>query len=121
VRSSIKTEQQQETEPVAHTFNPSSWEAEAGGSLSLRPVWSTGMRSKRSRATQRNTVSQGEGMGVSWSRQETEKQVVCFKGGSQFGTQVGLERTKLSYFSFLNAKIIGVCHCAQLQISWVKT
>ena len=27
---------------VAHTFNPSTWEAEAGGFLSLRPAWSTG-------------------------------------------------------------------------------
>jgi hypothetical protein len=26
---------------VAHAFNPSSWEAEAGGFLSLRPAWST--------------------------------------------------------------------------------
>jgi hypothetical protein len=26
---------------VAHAFNPSTWEAEAGGYLSLRPVWST--------------------------------------------------------------------------------
>ena len=26
---------------VAHTFNPSIWEAEAGGSLRLRPAWST--------------------------------------------------------------------------------
>ena len=26
---------------VAHAFNPSTWEAEAGGFLSLRPVWST--------------------------------------------------------------------------------
>jgi hypothetical protein len=26
---------------VAHAFNPSTWEAEAGGSLSLRPAWST--------------------------------------------------------------------------------
>jgi hypothetical protein len=26
---------------VAHSFNPSTWEAEAGGFLSLRPVWST--------------------------------------------------------------------------------
>lgn len=25
---------------VVHAFNPSSWEAEAGGSLCLRPVWS---------------------------------------------------------------------------------
>jgi hypothetical protein len=26
---------------VAHTFNFSTWEAEAGGSLSLRPAWFT--------------------------------------------------------------------------------
>jgi hypothetical protein len=26
---------------VAHTFNPSTWEAETGGFLSSRPVWST--------------------------------------------------------------------------------
>jgi hypothetical protein len=26
---------------VAHTFNPSTWEAEAGGFLSFRPDWST--------------------------------------------------------------------------------
>jgi hypothetical protein len=24
---------------VAHAFNPSTWEAEAGGSPSLRPAW----------------------------------------------------------------------------------
>jgi hypothetical protein len=26
---------------VLHAFNPSTWEAEAGGFLSLRPAWST--------------------------------------------------------------------------------
>jgi hypothetical protein len=26
---------------VAHAFNPSTWEAEAGGFLSARPAWST--------------------------------------------------------------------------------
>jgi hypothetical protein len=26
---------------VAHAFNSSTWEAEAGGFLSLRPAWST--------------------------------------------------------------------------------
>jgi hypothetical protein len=30
-----------EWEAVAHTFNPRIQEAEAGGFLSLRPVWST--------------------------------------------------------------------------------
>jgi hypothetical protein len=28
-------------EVVAHTFNPSTWETEAGGFLSSRPAWST--------------------------------------------------------------------------------
>jgi hypothetical protein len=36
---------------VAHAFNPSTWEAEAGRFLSSRPAWST------ARATQRNPVS----------------------------------------------------------------
>jgi hypothetical protein len=27
--------------PVMHAFNPSTWEAEAGGFLSSRPAWST--------------------------------------------------------------------------------
>ena len=27
---------------VVHTFNPSTWEAEAGGFLSSRSAWSTG-------------------------------------------------------------------------------
>jgi major histocompatibility complex class I len=26
---------------VAHAFNPSTWEADAGGFLSSRPAWST--------------------------------------------------------------------------------
>ena len=26
---------------VAHTYNPSTWESEAGGSLRWRPAWST--------------------------------------------------------------------------------
>ena len=37
---------------VAHTFNPSTQEAEAGRFLSPRPAWST-----TARATQRNPVS----------------------------------------------------------------
>jgi hypothetical protein len=37
-----------------HTFNPSTWEAEAGAFLSSRPAWSTEWTA---RATQRNPVS----------------------------------------------------------------
>jgi hypothetical protein len=38
---------------VAHTFNPSTWEAKAGGFLSSRTAWST-------KATQRNPVLKGK-------------------------------------------------------------
>ena len=40
---------------VAHAFNPSTWEAEAGGFLSSRPAWSTEFESQDSQGyTQRN-------------------------------------------------------------------
>ena len=43
---------------MAHTVNPSTQEAEAGRSLSLRPAWSSFIASSRTaRATQRNPVS----------------------------------------------------------------
>jgi hypothetical protein len=41
---------------VAHAFNPSTWEAEAGGFLSSRPAWSR-VSSRTARAIQRNPVS----------------------------------------------------------------
>ena len=40
---------------VAHTFNSNTWEAEVGGSLSLRPA-----SSRKARATQRNPGGWGE-------------------------------------------------------------
>jgi hypothetical protein len=40
-----------------HTFNPSTWEAEAGRFLSLRPAWYTELSSRTARAIQRNPVS----------------------------------------------------------------
>jgi hypothetical protein len=41
-----------------HAFNPSTWEAEAGGFLSSRPAWSTEwVPGQPARATQRNPVS----------------------------------------------------------------
>jgi hypothetical protein len=42
---------------VAHAFNPSTWEAEAGRFLSSRPAWSTNVSSRTARAAQRNPVS----------------------------------------------------------------
>ena len=41
---------------VAHTFDSSTQEAEAGGFLSLRPAWSTKVSSRTARATQINPV-----------------------------------------------------------------
>jgi hypothetical protein len=40
-QSSIKNEEKVGQVVVAHAFNPSTWEAEVGGFLSSRPVWST--------------------------------------------------------------------------------
>jgi hypothetical protein len=48
---------------VVHIFNPSTLEAEAGRSLSLRPAWSTAC-SRIARATQRNPV---------WKQNQTNK------------------------------------------------
>jgi hypothetical protein len=45
---------------VAKAFNPSTWEAEAGGFLSSRPAWSTKVSSRTARATQRNPVSKNQ-------------------------------------------------------------
>jgi hypothetical protein len=43
---------------VVHAFNPSTWEAEAGGSLSLRPSLVYKVSSRIARAIQRNPVSE---------------------------------------------------------------
>ena len=45
---------------VTHAFNPSTWEAEAGRFLSLRPAWSTELSSRTARSTQRNPVSKNK-------------------------------------------------------------
>jgi hypothetical protein len=42
---------------VAHAFNPSTWEAEAGGILSSKPASFYRVSSRTARATQRNPVS----------------------------------------------------------------
>jgi hypothetical protein len=41
VRHYIKKQSKMRRSVVAHTSNPSTWEAEAGESLSLRPAWAT--------------------------------------------------------------------------------
>jgi hypothetical protein len=39
--SKVRSRAQRGRAVVANTFNPSTWEAEAGGFLSSRPAWST--------------------------------------------------------------------------------
>jgi hypothetical protein len=41
-----------------HAFNPSTWEAEAGGFLSSRPAWSIERVPGQTRLQQRNPVSE---------------------------------------------------------------
>jgi hypothetical protein len=48
---------------VVHAFNPSTWEAEADRSLSLRPAW----------ATQRNPVSKNKQTNKKTEKKEKEK------------------------------------------------
>jgi hypothetical protein len=43
---------------VAHAFNPSTWEAEAGGFLSSRPAWLFYRISSRQPGLHRETLSQ---------------------------------------------------------------
>jgi hypothetical protein len=45
---------------VAHAFNPSTQEAEAGGFLISRPAWSYKVSSRTARALQRNCVSKNK-------------------------------------------------------------
>jgi hypothetical protein len=56
---------------VAHAFNPSTWEVEAGGFLSLRPAWSTySLSSRIGKAIQRNPDLKGK-------KKERENYVLC--------------------------------------------
>ena len=45
---------------VAHDFIPSTWEAEAGGFLNLRPAWFLQSEFQTARAIQRNPVSKNQ-------------------------------------------------------------
>jgi hypothetical protein len=61
---------------VAHTFNPSTWEAEAGGILSLRPAWSTEWVQGQP-GLHRETLSQKEGGGG--GKRKRRKKIFCFE------------------------------------------
>jgi hypothetical protein len=57
---------------VAHAFNPSTWEAEAGEFLSSRPTWSR-VSSRTARAIWRNPVSKNKNKNINKNKQ-THKQ-----------------------------------------------
>jgi hypothetical protein len=56
---------------VVHAFNPSTWEAEAGGFLSSRPAWFR-VSSRTARAIQRN-LSQKQTNTTNKQKQQTNK------------------------------------------------
>jgi hypothetical protein len=61
---------------VAHAFNPSTWEAEAGESLSSRPAWSTEGVPGQS-GLHRETLSQKNKRGGGERERERESESVC--------------------------------------------
>jgi hypothetical protein len=72
---------------VAHAFNPSTREAEAGGFLSLRPAWSTELSSRTARATQRNPVSKNQKKKKEKKFLKNIKRIVLFLGIVWFAYQ----------------------------------
>jgi hypothetical protein len=59
---------------VAHAFNPSTREAEAGRFLSSRPAWSTyKVSSRTARAIKRNPVSKNQKKKKKEKKRKTEK------------------------------------------------
>jgi hypothetical protein len=61
---------------MAHAFNPSTWKAEAGKSLSLRPAWSTEWVLGQP-GLHRETLSQKKNSKISWWHFEQCSQNFC--------------------------------------------
>jgi hypothetical protein len=59
---------------VAHAFNPSTWEAEAGGFLSSRPALVYKVSSRTARAIQRNPVKKTNKQTNKQNPKQTNKQ-----------------------------------------------
>jgi hypothetical protein len=71
---------------VAHTFNPSTWEAEAGGFLSSRPAWST-KRVPGQPGLHRETLSQNKNKNKNKNKQ-TNKQRNQRKRGKNVASEL---------------------------------
>jgi hypothetical protein len=80
---------------VVHAFNPSTWEAEAGGSVSLRPVWSTGT------GLHRETPSQQNRDRVIKTKKRGKEELGWMPEGRQLGPELGRwQRLPTSDFEF---------------------
>jgi hypothetical protein len=72
---------------VPHAFNPSTWEAEAGGFLSSRPALVYRVSSRTARAIQRNPVSGEKIANGGWRDGSAVKIIDCFSRGPEFKSQ----------------------------------
>jgi hypothetical protein len=61
---------------VAHAFNPSTWEAEAGGFLSSGPAWSTEFQDTG--VIQRNPVSKNKNKQTNKKQENKQKTLRIF-------------------------------------------
>ena len=94
---------------VAHAFNPSTWEAEAGGFLSSRPAWSTEWVPGQP-ALYRETLSWRKNR---FSASETSKLVKCLPHKCWMPTSTGVE-TSICNPSAEEAKTWGSDHWSLL-------
>jgi hypothetical protein len=63
---------------VVQAFNPRTWEAEAGGFLSLRPPWSTKVSSRTARAIEKSCLKKTK---KQKNKKKKERKKVTFKAG----------------------------------------
>jgi hypothetical protein len=95
---------------VAHAFNPSTWEAEAGGFLSSRPAWSTEFESQDSQGyTQRNTVSKNQ------TKPKQNKKNYHFKK-NEFSSNEQVDICFLSHYIFILEILPVYTFCIMMKI-----
>jgi hypothetical protein len=73
---------------VAHAFNPSTREAEAGGSLSSRPAWSTeGVPGQPGLYRETLSKKKKKKLRESWRDGSVVKSIDCSSRGPEFNSQ----------------------------------
>jgi hypothetical protein len=89
---------------VAHAFNPSIWEAEAGGFLSSRLVYR--VSSRTARATQRNPVSKNKKQTNKQKKPKQQQQNLGLKKKKKKKKKVGFDKKGVPCsFSFFLIRI----------------